>query len=120
MTTTPPPGSTCTTRGFGIDPRLDAAIPRALAASREDSHPQAIHKFHRLNSLDYRVLHGLPVKIPTTLFNMYAIALKTQSGFVGTHETWFYSFSASNSYLLHAMFIYTLRFQIFWLAHSST
>ena len=28
----------------------------------EDSRPQAILKFHRLSSLDYRVLHELPVK----------------------------------------------------------
>ena len=50
-----PPG------GFGIDSRIDAAAPRAPAASMEDSCPQAILKFHRLSSLDYRVRHELPV-----------------------------------------------------------
>ena len=50
-----PPG------GFGIDSRIGAAAPRAPAASMEDSRPQAILKFHRLSSLDYRVRHELPV-----------------------------------------------------------
>ena len=61
MTTTPPPGPTRTPRGFGLDPRLGAAATRAPAASREDSRPQAILKFHRPSSLDYRARHGLPV-----------------------------------------------------------
>ena len=46
--------------GFGIDPRLGAATLRAPAASKEDSRPQAILKFHRPSSLDYRVRHELP------------------------------------------------------------
>ena len=50
-----PPG------GFGIDSRIGAAALRAPAASMEDSRPQAILKFHRLSSLDYRVRHELPV-----------------------------------------------------------
>ena len=54
---TTPPG------GLGIDPRLGAAILRAPAASREDSRPQAILKFHRPSSLDYRARHGPPVNI---------------------------------------------------------
>ena len=53
MTTTPP----------RIDPRLGAAALRAPAASREDSRPQAILKFHRPSSLDYRAHHGLPVNL---------------------------------------------------------
>ena len=53
-----PPG------GFEIDSRIGAAAPRAPAASMEDSRPQAILKFHRLSSLDYRVRHELPVKNP--------------------------------------------------------
>ena len=61
MTTTLPPGPTCTPRGFGIDLRLGAVALRAPAASREDSRPQAILKFHRPSSLDYRVRHELPV-----------------------------------------------------------
>ena len=52
-----PPG------GFEIDSRIGAAAPRAPAASMEDSRPQAILKFHRLSSLDYRVRHALPVGI---------------------------------------------------------
>ena len=51
-----------------IDPRLGAAALRAPAASREDSRPQAILKFHRPSSLDYRARHGpktsdVPVRI---------------------------------------------------------
>ena len=59
MTTTPPPGPTRTP----IDPKLGAAAPRAPAASREDSRPQAILKFHRPSSLDYRARHGPSVNI---------------------------------------------------------
>ena len=40
---------------------IGAAALRAPAASTEDSRPQAILKFHRLSSLDYRVRHELPV-----------------------------------------------------------
>ena len=54
MTTTPPQG------GFDIDPRLGAAAIGAPAASREDSCPQAIIKFHFPTSLDYKARHGLP------------------------------------------------------------
>ena len=47
--------------GFGIDSRIGAAAPRAPAASKENSRPQAILKLHSLSSLDYRARHGLPV-----------------------------------------------------------
>ena len=40
---------------------IGAATLRAPAASKEDSRPQAILKFHRPSSLDYRALQGLPV-----------------------------------------------------------
>ena len=57
-----PPG------GFEIDSRIGAAAPRAPAASMEDSRPQAILKFHRLSSLDYRVRHELPVMIEVYMY----------------------------------------------------
>ena len=57
MTTTPPPGPTRTP----IDPKLGAATLRAQAASREDSRPQAILKFHCPSSLEYRASQGLRV-----------------------------------------------------------
>ena len=41
-----PPG------GFGNDPRLGVVALRAQGASREDSYPQVIFKFHRPTSLD--------------------------------------------------------------------
>ena len=47
--------------GFKIEPRIDAAATRAPAASKEDSHPQAILKFHHPSSLD-RACHGLSVR----------------------------------------------------------
>ena len=47
--------------GFEIDSRIGAAATRAPAASKEDSHPQAILKAHRLSSLDYRSRHVVPV-----------------------------------------------------------
>ena len=61
MTTTPPPGPARTPRGFEIDPRLGKAALRALAASREDSCPQAILKFQRMSSLGYRARNRLPI-----------------------------------------------------------
>ena len=51
-----------TTTPTKIDLRLGAVALRALAASREDSRPQAILKFHRPSSLDYRARHGLQVE----------------------------------------------------------
>ena len=48
--------------GFEIDSRIGAAAPRAPTVSKVDSRPQAILKFHRLSSLDYRVRHELPVQ----------------------------------------------------------
>ena len=41
---------------------IGAAALRAPAASREDTHPQPILKYHRPSSLDYRARHGLSVK----------------------------------------------------------
>ena len=61
MTTTPPQDQPAPPGGFGIDLRLGAAALRAPAASREDSRPQAILKFHRPSSLDYRARHGFLV-----------------------------------------------------------
>ena len=49
--------------GFGIDSRIGAAAPRAPAASREDSRPQAILKFHCPSSWDFRACHGVPVNL---------------------------------------------------------
>ena len=37
-----------------FDPRLGAAALRAPVASKEDSRPQAILKFHHTSSLDYK------------------------------------------------------------------
>ena len=46
---------------FGIDSKIGAATTRAPAASQEESHYQAILKFHRLSGLDYRAHNLLPV-----------------------------------------------------------
>ena len=40
-----------------IDPGIGAATTRVLAASREDSCPQAILKFQPCNSCDYRACY---------------------------------------------------------------
>ena len=61
MTTTPPQDQPASLGGFGIDHRLGADALRAQAVSREDSCLQAILKFHRPGSLDYRARHGLPI-----------------------------------------------------------
>ena len=60
MTTTPNPGPTHIPRGFEINPRKGAAATRASAVSREDSLSQAILKFQRPSSLDYRVKPWTP------------------------------------------------------------
>ena len=44
--------------GFKIDYRIDAAAPRAPAASKENSSPQAILKFRPPSSLDYKARQG--------------------------------------------------------------
>ena len=46
---------------FGSDHGLSADATGAPAILLEDSRPQAILKFHRPSSLDYRARHGLPV-----------------------------------------------------------
>ena len=51
----------CTIRGGWNQPWLDAIASRVPAASRADSQPQAILKFHCPSSLDYRARYGLPV-----------------------------------------------------------
>ena len=48
------PGPTHTPRGVRNDPKLGAASLMAPKASREDSRAQAILKFYRSISLDYR------------------------------------------------------------------
>ena len=53
MTTTLPQDQPALPGGFGIVPRLGAA--------REDSHPQAILKFHSPSGLDYGARHGILV-----------------------------------------------------------
>ena len=44
--------------GFEIDYRIGAAAPRAPAASKENSRPQAILKSRPPNNLDYKARHG--------------------------------------------------------------
>ena len=48
---------------FGSDHGLSADATGAPAILLEDSRPQAILKFHRPRSLDYRARHGLPVAL---------------------------------------------------------
>ena len=59
MTTIPPQKPTLTPNWVGIDPGLGTVATRVPAASRENSRPQAILKFQRPSSLDYRARHGL-------------------------------------------------------------
>ena len=71
MTTTPNPEPTCIPRGFGIDSRIGVAAPRAPAASREDSRPQAILKSQPHNSFDYRVRYESQLRFLTIwIWNM--------------------------------------------------
>ena len=50
-----PPG------GFEIDSRIGAAAPRAPAASKENSHSQAILKLHQPSSLDHLHLNQIEI-----------------------------------------------------------
>ena len=60
-----PPG------GFGNNPRIGVATTRAPAASREDSYPQAILKFHCPFSMDYRARYGLPVAAHLSIIDFH-------------------------------------------------
>ena len=75
MTTIPNPGPTRTPRGVEIDSRIGEAATRASAASKEDSHPQAILKFHCPSSLDYRAHQGLGNIYRTLYTNLFHDAL---------------------------------------------
>ena len=46
---------------IGIDPLLNSVTTMALAASKEDSRSQNIHRFYRISNLDYRASHRLLV-----------------------------------------------------------
>ena len=70
-------------RGFGIDPRLDAATLRAPAASKEDSHRHAILKFQPRNSFDYRV-HYEPQ------LNVSILKLYPKTGYFAVYYTLYF------------------------------
>ena len=55
--------------GFEIDSRIGAAAPRAPAASREDSCPQAVLKFQPRNCLDYRVRYEPQISLLSIIIN---------------------------------------------------
>ena len=59
--------------GGEIDLRLDVVTTRVTAASRVDSLPQAILRFHDSSSLDYRARHGLlkPIRLQLALVYFY-------------------------------------------------
>ena len=56
-----PQGHASPHKGSDIDQGISADTTGAPAILLEDSRPQAILKFHRPSSLDYRAHHGLPV-----------------------------------------------------------
>ena len=58
-----PQGQASAYKGSSIDHGLSADAIEASAVLQEDSRPQAILKFHRPRSLDYRARHGLPVRV---------------------------------------------------------
>ena len=87
--------------GFGIDSRIGAAAPRAPAASRENSRPQAILKFQPCNSFDYRVSYEpqlAQVLYPTAFFiieisNLWQILQKPNTiSFLMSIHTFLYDF----------------------------
>ena len=45
--------------GIGIDPMPNSVIKMALAASMDESHPQAIFNFHHRSSLDFKNRHSV-------------------------------------------------------------
>ena len=56
-----------------VDSSIGEAAPRAPEASMEDSCSQAILKFHRPSSLDYRARYGL--LISRTLYGPFTVVL---------------------------------------------
>ena len=58
-----PQGHASPHKGSDIDQGISADTTGAPAILLEDSRPQAILKFHRPRSLDYRVRHELPVDL---------------------------------------------------------
>ena len=78
MNTTLPKDNLLTQVGIGIDPCLGAVTTTAPAVSKRDSCPQAILKFHRPSSLDYRARHGPPVhkfelkQLPHLLYGIFS------------------------------------------------
>ena len=62
-----PQGQASAYKGSSIDHGLSADAIEASAVLQEDFRPQAILKFHRPRSLDYRVRHELPVYVHTYL-----------------------------------------------------
>ena len=62
MTTTLPHNQFACQEVIGIDPGLSAVTKMATAASKVQSSPQTIFKFHPPSSLDYRACNGLPIK----------------------------------------------------------
>ena len=63
-----PQGQASAYKGSSIDCGLSADAIEASAVLQEDSRPQAILKFHRPRSLDYRVRHELPVIFEVLLY----------------------------------------------------
>ena len=80
MTTKTNPGPT--QEGIEIDSRIGAAATKAPAASREDSHPQAILKFHHPNSLDYKVCRELPYRKRTASFSNKTMVTVSPLGYL--------------------------------------
>ena len=68
---------------FDIDSRIGAAAKRIPAASKEDSRPQAILKFHPPSSLYYRACHGLPVALYVYIKLFRIVKTLLQNNFVG-------------------------------------
>ena len=102
MTITLPPTPTSTSRGFGIDPRLDAAALRAPAASKVDYRPQAILKFHRPSSLDYRTRNKPPVYIQYLKDTLCKLTVKKEA-------FWIYLFVFINMLEILVLAKYTIE-----------
>ena len=92
MTTTPNPGPPAPPGGFGNDSRIGAAAPRAPAASKENSRPQAILKFQPRNSFDYRVRYEPQLSI--MILNSYSIDLRFCQSYHAIFENcdWIYGY----------------------------
>ena len=112
MATTMPPDQPAPPGFFWIDTRLGTAALRARAASN-NSHPQAIFKFHRPSSLDYRARHRLLVQVHTVFDTHFSLWKCLRGKSVGTCTPNFEKCGCWSTHNTHSTHTLTESMQLF-------